>query len=74
MWPNGNSGVEVQTMTDTTARRRGQVAMKPHHPVKNTIQRQSRRIDADVVIRILQKTLEDFRRFETEALRWLPPA
>ena len=48
--------------------------MKPHHPVKNTIQRQSRRIDADVVIRILQKTLEDFRRFETEALRWLPPA
>ena len=29
------------------------------------------RIDAAVVIRILRERLEDFRRFETEALGWL---
>lgn len=29
------------------------------------------RIDPDIVIRILRERLEDFRRFEVEALRWL---
>jgi hypothetical protein len=29
------------------------------------------RIDADTVIRILREHLEDFRRFEAEALGWL---
>jgi uncharacterized protein YutE (UPF0331/DUF86 family) len=32
------------------------------------------RIDAEVVIRILGKRLEDFKRFEAEALRWLEPS
>jgi len=41
---------------------------------RNVVVHEYTRIDADVVIRILRKNLEDFRRFETEALRWLPPA
>ena len=38
---------------------------------RNVVVHEYARIDADVVIRILRKNLEDFRRFETEALRWL---
>ena len=41
---------------------------------RNVVVHEYARIDADVVIRILRKNLEDFRRFETEALHWLPPA
>ena len=41
---------------------------------RNGVVHEYARIDAGVVVRILQKNLEDFRRFETEALRWLPPA
>jgi uncharacterized protein YutE (UPF0331/DUF86 family) len=38
---------------------------------RNVVVHEYTRIDAEVVIRILQERLEDFRRFETEALRWL---
>ncbi|MGH7331196.1 MAG: HepT-like ribonuclease domain-containing protein [Candidatus Rokuibacteriota bacterium] len=38
---------------------------------RNVIVHEYAQIDADTVIRILQEHLEDFRRFETEALRWL---
>ncbi len=38
---------------------------------RNVIVHEYARIDADTVIRILRQHLEDFRRFETEALRWL---
>ena len=38
---------------------------------RNVVVHEYARIDAEVVIRILRKNLEDFRRFETEALRWL---
>ena len=38
---------------------------------RNVIVHEYARIDADTVIRILRERLADFRRFETEALRWL---
>jgi uncharacterized protein YutE (UPF0331/DUF86 family) len=38
---------------------------------RNVIVHEYARIDADAVVRILREHLEDFRRFETEALRWL---
>jgi uncharacterized protein YutE (UPF0331/DUF86 family) len=38
---------------------------------RNVIIHEYTRIDAEVVIRVLRKHLEDFRRFEAEALRWL---
>jgi uncharacterized protein YutE (UPF0331/DUF86 family) len=38
---------------------------------RNVIVHEYTRIDADVVVRILREHLGDFRRFETEALRWL---
>ena len=38
---------------------------------RNVVVHEYARIDAEVVIRILRKHLEDFRRFEAEALRWL---
>ena len=38
---------------------------------RNVIVHEYARIDADVVVRILREHLEDFRRFETAALRWL---
>ena len=38
---------------------------------RNVIVHEYARIDAEVVIQILREHLEDFRRFETEALRWL---
>jgi uncharacterized protein YutE (UPF0331/DUF86 family) len=38
---------------------------------RNVIVHEYARINADMVIRILREHLEDFRRFETEALRWL---
>ena len=38
---------------------------------RNVIVHEYARIDADTVIRILREHLEDFRRFEAEALRWL---
>ena len=38
---------------------------------RNVIVHEYAGIDADVVIRILRQHLEDFHRFETEALRWL---
>jgi uncharacterized protein YutE (UPF0331/DUF86 family) len=38
---------------------------------RNVVVHEYTRIDAAVVIRILRERLEDFRRFETEALRWL---
>jgi uncharacterized protein YutE (UPF0331/DUF86 family) len=38
---------------------------------RNVIVHEYAGTDADVVIRILREHLEDFRRFETEALRWL---
>jgi uncharacterized protein YutE (UPF0331/DUF86 family) len=37
---------------------------------RNVIIHEYARIDADTVIRILREHLEDFRRFEAEALRW----
>jgi uncharacterized protein YutE (UPF0331/DUF86 family) len=41
---------------------------------RNVVVHEYARIDAEVVIRILRKNLEDFRRFEIEALGWLSPA
>lgn len=38
---------------------------------RNVVVHAYARIDADVVIRILRTGVEDFRRFETEALGWL---
>ena len=38
---------------------------------RNVIVHEYAQIDVDTVIRILQEHLEDFRRFEAEALRWL---
>jgi uncharacterized protein YutE (UPF0331/DUF86 family) len=38
---------------------------------RNGIVHEYARIDADTVIRIRCEHLEDFRRFEAEALRWL---
>jgi uncharacterized protein YutE (UPF0331/DUF86 family) len=38
---------------------------------RNVIVHEYARIDADVVVRLLREHLGDFRRFETEALRWL---
>jgi uncharacterized protein YutE (UPF0331/DUF86 family) len=38
---------------------------------RNVIIHEYARIDPQAVIRILRDHLEDFRRFETEALRWL---
>jgi uncharacterized protein YutE (UPF0331/DUF86 family) len=38
---------------------------------RNVVVHEYTRIDAEVVMRILRERLEDFRRFETEALRWL---
>ena len=38
---------------------------------RNVIVHEYTRVDAEVVIRILRDRLEDFRRFETEALGWL---
>jgi uncharacterized protein YutE (UPF0331/DUF86 family) len=38
---------------------------------RNVVVHEYTRIDAEVVIRILRERLEDLRRFETEALRWL---
>ena len=38
---------------------------------RNVVVHEYTRIDAEVVIRILRKNLDDFRRFEAEALRWL---
>ena len=38
---------------------------------RNVIVHEYARIDADTVVRILREHLEDFRRFEGEALRWL---
>jgi uncharacterized protein YutE (UPF0331/DUF86 family) len=38
---------------------------------RNVIVHEYARIDAGAVVRILREHLEDFRRFETEALRWL---
>lgn len=38
---------------------------------RNVIVHEYARIDANLVIRILREHLEDFRRFEAEALRWL---
>lgn len=38
---------------------------------RNVVVHEYARIDAEVVVRILREHLEDFRRFETEALRWL---
>ena len=38
---------------------------------RNVIVHEYARIDADTVIRILRTHLNDFARFETEALRWL---
>lgn len=38
---------------------------------RNIVVHEYTRIDAEVVIRILRKHLADFRRFETEARRWL---
>jgi uncharacterized protein YutE (UPF0331/DUF86 family) len=40
---------------------------------RNVVVHEYARIDADVVIRILRTGVEDFRRFETEALGWLEP-
>ena len=37
----------------------------------NVVVHEYTRIDAEVVVRILRDHLEDFRRFEAEALRWL---
>lgn len=38
---------------------------------RNVVVHEYTRIDAEVVIRILRKNLDDFGRFEAEALRWL---
>jgi uncharacterized protein YutE (UPF0331/DUF86 family) len=38
---------------------------------RNVIVHEYTRIDADIVVRILRDHLEDFRRFEAEALGWL---
>ena len=38
---------------------------------RNVVVHEYARVDADVVVRILRDHLEDFRRFENEALRWL---
>ena len=38
---------------------------------RNVIVRDYAKVDADTVIRILREHLEDFRRFEAEALHWL---
>ena len=38
---------------------------------RNVLVHEYAEIDADVVFRILREHLEDFHRFETEALRWL---
>ena len=38
---------------------------------RNVVVHEYTRIDVEVVIRILRERLEDFRRFETEALGWL---
>ena len=38
---------------------------------RNVVVHEYTRIDPEVVIRILRERLEDFRRFETEALGWL---
>jgi uncharacterized protein YutE (UPF0331/DUF86 family) len=38
---------------------------------RNVIVHEYARIDPDLVIRILREHLEDFHRFETEALHWL---
>ena len=38
---------------------------------RNVIVHEYTRVDAEVVIRILRERLEDFSRFETEALGWL---
>ena len=38
---------------------------------RNVVVHEYTRVDAEVVIRVLRERLEDFRRFETEALRWL---
>jgi uncharacterized protein YutE (UPF0331/DUF86 family) len=38
---------------------------------RNVVVLEYARIDADVVVRILREHLDDFRRFEAEALRWL---
>lgn len=38
---------------------------------RNIVVHEYARVDAAIVIRILRGHLEDFRRFETEALRWL---
>lgn len=38
---------------------------------RNVVVHEYARVDAETVIRILSERLEDFRRFEIEALRWL---
>lgn len=38
---------------------------------RNVVVHEYARVDADVVVRILRDHLEDFRRFEGEALQWL---
>ena len=38
---------------------------------RNIVVHEYARVDAEVVVRILRERLDDFRRFETEALRWL---
>ena len=38
---------------------------------RNVVVHEYTRIDPEVAIRILRERLEDFRRFETEALGWL---
>jgi uncharacterized protein YutE (UPF0331/DUF86 family) len=38
---------------------------------RNVIVHEYAQVDADTVIRVLGAHLEDFRRFEAEALRWL---
>ena len=38
---------------------------------RNVVVHEYATIDADTVIRILREHLDDFRRFEAEALRWL---
>ena len=38
---------------------------------RNVIVHEYARIDAEVVVRVLREHLEDFRRFEAEALDWL---
>jgi uncharacterized protein YutE (UPF0331/DUF86 family) len=38
---------------------------------RNLIVHKYAQIDAEAVVRILRGRLEDFRAFETEALRWL---